>query len=137
MASPWYNHRLRWLAVSVYALLLTAGSLLPGDRLPRLPDWSTLFSPDKVAHFGAYAVFALLLSAAFRAGQTRWAIPKAVVAVSAFGVLLELLQGVSGTGRSYDPVDMAANTLGALLGGAAYGLLLLLKKRYSATAGRR
>lgn len=57
--------------------------------------------------------------------------------MSAFGVLLELLQGVSGTGRSYDPVDMAANTLGALLGGAAYGLLLLLKKRYSATAGRR
>lgn len=111
-----------------YAVLLALVSLLPGSRLPTIPDWSRLFSPDKVAHFGAYALFALLLSACTsergRIGNTVYA----VLAAAAYGALLEVLQGIAGTGRSYDPVDMAANALGAMLGGVVWLLFLSLKK---------
>lgn len=47
---------------------------------------------------------------------------------------MEILQGLSGTGRQFDPVDMVANFLGALLGGLAYWLLTLLRKKATATA---
>lgn len=34
-----------------------------------------------------------------------------------YGTLIEVLQGVAGTGRQSDPVDAVANAVGALLGG--------------------
>ena len=94
--------------------------MLPKDKLPVIPDWSTLFSPDKVAHFGAYGLFVLLLSAAFTKRRKKWAILQAVLSATLFGVVMEILQGVIGTGRSFDPVDMVANFLGAILGGIVY-----------------
>jgi VanZ family protein len=47
---------------------------------------------------------------------------------------MEVLQGISGTGRQFDLVDMVANFLGAILGGLAYYLFTLLRKKTSATA---
>lgn len=47
---------------------------------------------------------------------------------------MEILQGISGTGRHFDPVDMVANLLGAILGGLAFYLLALLRKKTPATA---
>lgn len=100
--------------------------------MPTVPDWFSLFSPDKITHFGAYGVFALLLSACLRAHAARRPALWAVLFASAYGVLMEILQGVSGTGRSYDPVDMVANLLGALLGGVVF-LLYLRTKRNGAS----
>lgn len=40
-----------------------------------------------------------------------------VVVAITYGTLIEVLQGVAGTGRQSDPVDAVANTVGALLGG--------------------
>lgn len=127
------KHRLQRLAIGCYSLLLLLLSVLPGDKLPSIPDWTTLFSPDKVAHFGAYGVFALLLSAHITERRTKWAIPLAVFFAAGFGVLMEVLQGISGMGRSFDPVDMVANLLGAMLGSFVYLLYKILKKRFSTT----
>ncbi len=33
---------------------------------------------------------------------------------------MEVLQGIAGTGRDFDPVDMVANLIGALLGGVIF-----------------
>lgn len=66
---------------------------------------------DKVAHFLAYA--ALAGSATFariRIGGRRWA---TILALAAYGVALEILQGVGGV-RSGDLADAAANSSGAL-----------------------
>jgi VanZ family protein len=41
---------------------------------------------------------------------------------------MEMLQAVSGTGRSFDYVDMVANLLGAMLGGLAFWLLKKITK---------
>jgi len=102
--------------------------------MPSVPDWFSLFSPDKVAHFGAYGVFALLLSVTFAEHRIKQAVLYAVLLAASYGALMEILQGISGTGRQFDPVDMVANLLGAILGGLVYYLFTLLKKKASATA---
>ena len=108
--------RIRWYAVGAYALFLTVGSLTPRFGLTEIFSWSRLFSPDKIAHFGAYAVFAVLLAVAFR-NRGRWSsLLLAFLTASVFGILMEVAQALSQTGREYDPVDMLANCLGALLG---------------------
>ena len=113
----------RWLCL-VYVVLITYVSLAPGQRIPGIFDWGTLFSPDKAAHFTAYAIFAVLLSLAIRWGQNgpgRAATAATLAAL--YGVLMEVFQGIAGTGRFFDPVDMVANALGAILGGLIYLLL--------------
>ncbi len=98
-------------------------SLLPGAALPVVPDWNLLFSPDKLAHFGVYAIFALLLSAIFTERRKLWGLIAAIGLAGAFGGLMEVLQGTLAVGRSFDPVDMVANFLGAGFGGICYLLL--------------
>lgn len=113
-STPQTRRPQRWL-LALYGLLLVVVSLAPSDRLPTIPDWSRLFSPDKVGHFGAYALFALLLSVSFPV-ERRWRFVWAFLIAVAFGGLMEIAQGISGTGRHPDPVDMVANTIGAALG---------------------
>lgn len=118
----------RWSLAGGYAVFLLVVSLLPGRNLPAIPDWFALFSPDKVAHFGAYGVFALLLSVAIFDRSIKWATMPAVLYASCYGVGMEILQAVSGTGRSFDYVDMVANLLGAILGGLGFWLLKTITK---------
>ena len=106
-----------------YATFLAVVSLKPEQQIPKIFDWSELFSPDKFAHFTAYAIFAVLLSFSTAGRSVFKSTATAVSAAALFGVLMEVLQGIAGTGRFYDPVDMVANLLGALLGGAIYLLL--------------
>ena len=76
---------------------------------------------DKLGHFGAYGLLMLwfcLLHPSFR--SRAWH----AVGFIAMGVGLEIVQGHLGY-RTYDTVDMAANTIGVLLG---WGAALLLKK---------
>jgi VanZ family protein len=130
----------RWLTVqryvtAAYALLLAVVSLAPGARIPAVFDWSSLFSPDKAAHFVAYGVFALLLSPLM--GRPSWW-KRALLAVTfaaLFGVAMECLQAVAGTGRHFDPVDMVANLIGAILGGLIYAVFRNLAIRYSTSVG--
>jgi VanZ family protein len=129
------KRRLQWWAAGVYAAFLTVVSVLPGSQLPEIPDWNLLFAPDKVAHFGAYGVFALLLSAVFTGSRIKRAILLAIFVSALYGVLMEILQGVSGTGRNFDAVDMVANLIGAILGGSLYYFLRKLKPRPSTTVG--
>lgn len=130
-ASSTRKQRIQWFVTAVYAVLLLIGSILPGDKLPTIPDWSTLFSPDKVLHFGAYGLFALLLSVSFSERRTKWAILRSITGAAIFGLAMEILQGLSGTGRSFDAVDMVANLLGALLGGLTFWLYQQFNNRSS------
>ena len=106
-----------------YAIFLAVVSLKPGQQIPKIFDWSELFSPDKFAHFTAYAIFAVLLSFSIAGRSVLKSTATAVTAAALFGVLMEVLQGIAGTGRFYDPVDMVANLLGATFGGVVYLLL--------------
>ena len=104
--------RFRWALL--WALLILVLCLMPGAALPAW-HWADLFSVDKLVHAGLFAVQArLVLRAAGRQGRAD-ALPW-LLAVVAYGGALELLQMLPALGRRGDWNDLAANTLGALLG---------------------
>ncbi len=122
-ASTGQDRRIQRYICLVYAVVIVYVSLAPGQRIPGIFNWGSLFSPDKVAHFGAYAIFAVLLSFSIGGTSIRKRTATAVVFAALFGVLMEGLQGIAGTGRDFDPIDMVANLIGAMLGGVIYLLL--------------
>lgn len=118
MASPLKSRRRQWPAVLLWALILAVLSLVPSSRLPKINSWSELIAADKFAHALVYAIFAVLLYQVLENSRNA---PKIVTVVTAalYGVLMEFLQHFSSTGRAYELADMAANTIGALMGMAA------------------
>lgn len=91
-----------------WALLILALCSVPGSSVPDL----TLFSYDKLGHFGMFFIGALLW---LQAWPER---PKQVIAVGlVLSVGTELIQGLTPyLGRSADPFDVVADVLGLSLG---------------------
>ena len=69
---------------------------------------------DKVGHLAAYGVLMFWFCRLYLPRRTRLLYG---VGFTAMGIGLELIQGLIGF-RTYDVLDMAANTLGVLLGAA-------------------
>ncbi|TWI06826.1 VanZ family protein [Aerolutibacter ruishenii] len=106
---PWRQPRLLLLAWLLLIGAVVVGSLLPSATLPE-PSFAGI---DKVEHLAAYAVLsagAVLLFVPARAQLL------AAVALVALGASLEAAQAAWTTSRLADPADMAANTLGVVLG---------------------
>jgi VanZ family protein len=76
---------------------------------------------DKVAHLLAYGLLMLWFCFLYRYGVTRLAYAIGWVAM---GVALEFAQGAAGY-RSFEVADMAANSLGVLLG---WGISVTLRR---------
>ena len=76
---------------------------------------------DKLGHFGAYGLLMFWFTRLYVQNATR---AGHAIAFVAMGIGLEFVQGHLGY-RTYDVIDMAANTIGVLLG---WGAALLLKK---------
>jgi len=107
-----------WLPVALDAALIFFLS-----SIPRLPSPPGPFS-DKHFHFASYALFATLLVRAFASARLR----NVTGRVAIVAILLAALYGATDEihqmfvpGRSADPYDLLADTLGAA---AAAGLLL-------------
>ncbi|MCL4067565.1 hypothetical protein M3484_13390 [Pseudomonas sp. GX19020] len=101
------------LTLIIAALLLIAigiGTLMPGGALPQMPG------SDKMQHFGAFALVALVVTL-LRPG---WVLPVALVLV-AYGGLIELIQPL--VGRSRELADFVADSLG-VAAGSLTGLIL-------------
>ena len=95
--------------------IVVIGSLVPDRVIPfdRLPN-------DKVLHFAGYFVAGALAPFAFERIRSWVSI---AVALIGLGVVVEYAQRAMSLGRSWDPHDMLANTLG-VISGLALGLLL-------------
>jgi VanZ family protein len=105
-----------WRVILGAALVTVAWtSLLPPDDLPQ-----DVAVSDKAVHALAYAILGAL---AVLSGL-RW--PSAVAAVVAFGLAVEIAQGISGY-RSFEWADLLADALGAAVG--AGGALALVRSR--------
>ena len=125
--ASWHSPRARFrrlLRIAFYgaSALVAALSLAPSATLPPTSIG------DKVEHVIAYAVLGLLGVASSERGVTR-----VILGLAAFGIAIEMLQTLS-PGRSPDPLDVAADIIGASLGcGAAIVLRrmtsLLIDKR--------
>ena len=109
------NQQIRalWVALWVaHVCAVIGGSLLPGDMLPPLPN-------DKVLHFGAYFLVALIPAAC--AARLRTGMVLAALG-PVLGALLEIAQAFV-PGRSPELGDAIANSAGALVGALA-GMLI-------------
>jgi VanZ family protein len=98
---PWLWAIAGWLLV----LGVATGSLVPGPALPELRV------SDKVEHAGAY----FLLMIWFGGLYERRRHGMIALGLVALGVALDLLQMTTKT-RTFDVADIAANSLGVLLG---------------------
>ncbi|MFY7670452.1 VanZ family protein [Tenacibaculum sp. MEBiC06402] len=72
---------------------------------------------DKVEHFIAYFVLCFLWLVSIKKRGTKFAV---ILAVVLYGILLEVLQSVLTDYRTFDYMDMLANTFGALFAFLAY-----------------
>ncbi len=86
-----------------------------GNALQLQADWLAFSQADKLKHFGAYCVLALLWSYAFRQNGLRvsgwlW------LALFALGASLEYVQWHFYPNRYFEFADMLANGIGAAAG---------------------
>lgn len=97
-----------------YTLALGTVSLI---TLNNVPDIGVSFA-DKIFHFLAYAIFAVLWYAAFFYGfyfKKKKALLYAVILAVVFGMIIEVLQGTWTVSRAFDVYDALANTAGAVV----------------------
>ncbi len=99
--------RAAWLLPGVWAAVILVFSLTPA-----LPGSDLI--PDKVVHFAAYAVLALLLRRALRASAVGAPAVAAVLAAVAYGALIEAIQSLLPWRRA-EWWDLGADALGAVL----------------------
>ena len=98
----------------LWALAIFVGSSIPSEDFPDLK----IFSYDKLLHFGAFLVLALLTYRALRhqtrfPGLARSPLLYTIVLVAAYGALDEIHQSLV-PGRRPDLADFFADTLGAV-----------------------
>jgi VanZ family protein len=102
-----------------WAILILIGTLMPAPALPPIPQWD-LLSFDTFAHAVLFGGQLLLLLFGFKRDPSvtlsSSLITYSFLAVVAYGVLVEILQGSMGLGRAMDPVDAVSNTIGCFLG---------------------
>lgn len=104
---PELRYRRSWLSGGIaMVLVITVVCLLPSTELP-----STGLS-DKTEHFLAFGALAFW----FGSIVVRRDLPWVLLAVVAFGGLIEFLQSAMGWGRQGDLLDLAADSIGATLG---------------------
>ena len=103
----------KWLTIA-WAITLAVLMLTPQDSFPE----SKLFSYDKLAHIGVFAIFQLLLLLTFRnsKGQHTTKLKFLTLTINiVYGAVLEISQQLS-PGRMTDWYDFIANSVGALAG---------------------
>lgn len=102
-----------WGFVVLYLCLAPVSTLAPAWEMP-------IHISDKAVHFIMYFAWVFLFyfasSRAYRLQLSRGKIITWWIIASVLGVIIELLQGWMGLGRSADAADALANTAGALAG---------------------
>jgi len=113
--------RSRRLLPLALAVVILAASLVPGGGGGATGGTVGAIGVDKLLHFGGYALLTAVSLAALRARSARTVLAVALL-VTVFGGVVELLQGPV-PGRSVSTLDLVADALGALVGGAAWWLV--------------
>lgn len=101
-------HLFRWLAI-ILSVILFIGCAMPGGSMPDMAH-----GRDKWMHLAGFLPFGLLWSLAGR--RAVWVIAAGFI----FGMLIEIYQGIMPIGRSFDLFDVFADTVGTVMGVAAF-----------------
>jgi VanZ family protein len=109
----------RFLLVVLYIGCIAALSLLPPQDFPKVPFFHGF---DKVVHISMYFVFSLLLCWAVRMELNFSWLFLIIPVTFGWGIFMEIMQRSMHLGRSFDPNDILANTLGVVTGVLVYVL---------------
>ena|SRR5690554_1312974 len=117
---------LAWL----WGILILILTLMPGSAIPVF-SFSNLFQIDKLAHLVFFFVLSYLMIKSFAQKEQRSFFKINYILFSIlisflYGLTLEILQHFI-PGRGLDPLDVLANTTGAILGGLIYLIQKKLK----------
>jgi VanZ family protein len=112
-----------WFAL-FWTLAIATSCLLPASVFK--PVSFNLFQLDKLLHFVLYfvLVFSWLLTYQTRSKLSTSKSSIIILLSIGYGILIEILQAVSHTGRSYELDDIIANTIGVIGGWILFRPLL-------------
>jgi VanZ family protein len=117
-----WSPRTRWLVVAGSTVVLLVASMLPSP-LKRHPEWKWV-GPDKLLHLLGHAGYVLAIEEALSAGD-RSETEAAILAISlstahslASGWLQRRVPG-----RAFEPVDVLAGLLGAVLASIGWAVM--------------
>ncbi len=105
----------RWVPSILLAVALFIVSTLPGEQLPQV---RLVASPDKYAHFIAYALFTLVLGWSLRGIRSLSGLSRIGIAFlisTLYGACMEYIQYAFFPGRYFEVWDIVANISGALV----------------------
>lgn len=100
------------LAAICYTIGISVLSLI---SLSNVVNFETIENNDKYVHFLFYFLFTFLWGMAFRFSEPKKNILIFLCAI-AYGIVMEIAQGVFTISRQPDILDVAANTAGAFVG---------------------
>lgn len=92
----------------IWLLLILIASFLPTSEIPEI---TFLWSPDKIVHFGMYAILVILMRLAFFEMKIYNIIGFCII----LGILIEILQPIL-SDRFFDYYDILANSIGVIIG---------------------
>lgn len=126
MSSFFKSYRLSLL----WALFILCVCGMNGSYIPEI-HFTDIIQPDSLAHITLFGVQTWLIANENKRNMTDnkglWQLIVPAFVISAvYGVIIEILQAIVFINRSYDYMDMAANTLGCAL--ASLALFLKFKK---------
>jgi len=118
-----------YIPLGIYWLVLLTATSLPGPSLP--PIFITF--GDKIKHFGAYMILAILLAVTLRVQDKFPSLKYAYIKftfifIGYYGIFDEIHQ-IFIPGRSFDLLDYVADLLGALAGTFIASRFIIKKER--------
>lgn len=112
------NHFKTYKYAYLWAFVVTCLCGTNGNNLPHF-DFSSLIRIDKIAHFILFGTETYLIAIASRKNNltaTNFQIIFPAFGIgTAFGIIIEILQATVFPNRSFDYLDMVANTIGCLI----------------------
>lgn len=105
-------------------------TLLPGNYIPKVSSFWSLFSPDKLVHLFLFSVFSFLIFHGFHkqypGSRNRYVILKVLAVAAGLAIITEGLQAVLPIKRSGNIYDAIADIAGAMLG---WGIFYYFKNK--------
>lgn len=120
-----------WISIAVWASIILVLCGMPPQDVDKIKFIDIPYL-DKLVHFGLYFVLALLIMAILtlnsKLKKSRWANLITILSCLLYGWLIEVMQRAFFPGRSYELMDVVADTAGAVVGVLLYRTIRRLVK---------
>jgi len=120
------NSLIKKIILFLYIALITTMSILPASDIPKLKTFPYF---DKMVHIIMYAGLSYLMLWNLSENSSKRKYLGTFCFVFGWGFLMEIIQGISNMGRSFELIDIIANTSGIILGFITWVFLTKYVKR--------